>query len=490
MIEKLSPNESSEMGAVFLEPVGVGSKDAIYQRFFKGGLVVVLSAGAVWGALLLLRIAVAESFTAVSIHEVNAHGHAQIFGWVGLFVMGFAYQVLPRLKGTTLWRPDLARMTFYLMVAGIFARALGEPLNQWSVFRSLALAGSGVEILAIGVFVVIIWKTLRQGVEPLQVPDLFILSALVFFFAQSVYELVLLYATTTAMSRQELLEAVGTYQAPLRDLQIHGFAMLMIFGVGLRMFPRLFGLDSPSARRARVSFTLLVMAILGEAAFFIALRQTGHLFWIAPLYGAMVVLAAASILLTYKWGLPAKPAVPDRSTKFVRAAITWLHVSMILLVLMPFYMQAVLPAAAFLSESGRQALDIGFSHAYYGAIRHAITVGFISLTILGMAAKIVPSLKELDTRQLTQLWWPFALLNLGCALRVSLQVATDFRSWAYPVVGVSGLVEVTGIALWGGHIWRVMNGWRPPGVHRPVTSGRPIDGLITVSPFASGCTKP
>ena len=44
--------------------------------------------GAAWGALLLLRIAASGSFVSISLQEVNAHGHAQIFGWIGLFVMG------------------------------------------------------------------------------------------------------------------------------------------------------------------------------------------------------------------------------------------------------------------------------------------------------------------------------------------------------------------------------------------------------------------
>ena len=63
--------------------------DTIYRRFFKAGVAVILTAGAVWGAFLLLRIGAGRSFTAISIHDINAHGHAQIFGWVGLFVLGF-----------------------------------------------------------------------------------------------------------------------------------------------------------------------------------------------------------------------------------------------------------------------------------------------------------------------------------------------------------------------------------------------------------------
>src|SRR5690554_4955635 len=93
--------------------------DAIYRPFFKAGIFTALTLGAVWGAILLLRIAFQGSFTAVGIQEVNAHGHAQIFGWVGLFVMGFAFQAFPRFKQTTLWNPVLAHTAFGLMVAGI-----------------------------------------------------------------------------------------------------------------------------------------------------------------------------------------------------------------------------------------------------------------------------------------------------------------------------------------------------------------------------------
>jgi hypothetical protein len=34
-----------------------------------------------------------------------------------------------------------------------------------------------------------------------------------------------------------------------------------------------------------------------------------------------------------------------------------------------------------------------FSHAYYGSIRHAITVGFASQMIMGVAAYVVPALR-------------------------------------------------------------------------------------------------
>src|SRR5262245_4397428 len=95
------------------EPAAAGDTqprpaDTIYRPFFRAGIAVVLTLGAAWGAYLLARIALRHSFAAAGLHEVNAHGHAQIFGWVGLFVMGFAYQAFPRFKHTDLRGPGWA----------------------------------------------------------------------------------------------------------------------------------------------------------------------------------------------------------------------------------------------------------------------------------------------------------------------------------------------------------------------------------------------
>lgn len=99
--------------------------DAIYRPFFVAGIGVVLTAGAAWGALLLWRIGLSGQFTAVSIFDVNAHGHAQIFGWVGLFIMGFAYQAFPRMWHTDLIAPRLAGMALAMMLGGIVLRTAG-----------------------------------------------------------------------------------------------------------------------------------------------------------------------------------------------------------------------------------------------------------------------------------------------------------------------------------------------------------------------------
>jgi hypothetical protein len=146
----------------------------------------------------------------------------------------------------------------------------------------------------------------------------------------------------------------------------------------------------------------------------------------------------------------------------LRTAYGWLFISLAMLVLLPAYQFGLLGWLA--PESG--AAKMGFSHAYYGATRHAITVGFVSLMIVGVAAKVVPTLNGISGRVLSPLWGPFLLINAGCTLRVVSQTLTDFTPAAFSFAGVSGLLEVTGLAIWGGHLWLIMSG--RPRMKRPL----------------------
>jgi hypothetical protein len=428
--------------------------DTLYRRFFKAGIAVTLTLGALWGAYLLLRIARSGSFTAVDPHDVNAHGHAQIFGWVGLFVMGFAYQAFPRFKHGQLAYPHLALLSWWLMLAGVIARSFLEPFApSGSWLAHLAVAAAGIEVIAVVLFTFIIATTWRNSGKPLAVYDYYIVTALGWFVVQAVYEMIYLAATLAATDRQQLLHLIATWQGSLRDIQIHGFALLMILGVSQRLFPNFYGLRTPNRRVSLAALVSLNAAVVGEAVTLILMRSAGH-GWAALWYGSVLVLAVSIVALLIDWRIFAASSSRDRSLKFLRAGYVWLLVSLGMLVLLPVYQRGLL---ALLAPDSR-AFQIGFSHAYAGAARHAITVGFVSLMIVGVAAKIVPTLNGVDVHRLSGLWLPFVLINTGCTLRVVTQVCTDFTPAAYPFSGVSGVLEVTGLALWGIQMWSIMAG--------------------------------
>jgi hypothetical protein len=444
--------------------------DAIYRPFFKAGIAIVLTLGAAWGAYLLIRIALGESFTAVGLHEVNAHGHAQIFGWVGLFVMGFAYQAFPRFKHTSLSHPRLALATLGLMIAGLVGRSVCEPLTTvWPWLDAPAIGGAALEVVAIVLFAGIILATWRASGKPLAFYDWFILSALFWFVAQAIYEMLYLMASF-AVEPADLVPLVARWQGALREMQIHGFALLIILGVSQRLFAHFYGFAAPNRRLSGIALVCLNAAIVGEVIGLIFLR--GGAGWVALWYGSVLLLAGTVVVLVRGWHIFRTPPESDRGLKFLRAAYVWLFVSLAMLVLMPVYQYVLLPWLA--PETA--AAHPHFSHAYYGAVRHAITVGFISLMIVGVASKVVPTLCGVDVRGLSPLWGPFLLINAGCALRVVCQTLTDFTASSFPFAGASGILEVAGLALWGVHLWRVMDGRarvRVPAV-APLVLGEPI----------------
>lgn len=453
---------------------GPGVGDRIYRFFFLAGILVVSTLGAAWGAYLLLRIADSERFTAVGLHEVNAHGHAQIFGWVGLFVMGFAYQAFPRFKHTNLAFPYLAYASGFLMVGGLVVRSIGEPLvSSYPWVHSPVLAAAWIEVAAIALFLGILLATWRRSGKPPAFYDHYIAAGLFWFLAQAVYEAVYLAATLAADDKETLLALVARWQAPLREIQIHGFALLMILGVSQRMFHHFYGLPAPSERLSRWMLVVLNLAVAGEVFGLLLMSFQGHA-WAALWYGSSVALGAAVVVLVLNWGIFSTPKERDRSLKFLRAAYLWLVVSLAMVVLLPVHQFGVLPAAA--PES--QASLSGFSHAYYGAVRHAITVGFVSLMIVGVAAKVVPTLVGVDVRRLSSLWAPFLLINLGCGLRVFGQILTDLTPQAFPVAGVSGCLEVAGLTLWGWHLARLMLFRGRVGEGTKETSLRPEEPIL------------
>jgi hypothetical protein len=418
--------------------------DYIYQRFFKAGIAIVLSLGGLWGAINLWQIAQGGTFLELRlVPAIQAHAHAMIFGWVGLFVMGFAYQSFPRFKYVTLWRPDLANLTLYLMLIGIVSRVAAEMLQPMPVGVGFGILAAGTELAAISMFITIILKTSRQSVEPRNPYEKFIFGAFFWFFVQAIFSDVFFFAKVTAASQQQLVTRIALLDGPLRDIQLFGFAALIIAGVSQRFVPTVYGLGKPRRDRQTLIFYLINGALLLDIASYVLFFSTGHVYFTAGLEVSYLLMVVWAALLVRQLRVFAPTSRPDRSLKFIRAAYAWLLFAM-----------AMLPFLILYGVLTHQ----GFSHSFMGSHRHAYTVGFISMMILGVASRVVPILAGVDSERISRLWGPFILLNAGCAGRVSLQVLSDFfPATAFPLVGLTGFVEVIALAWWGVELWRTMN---------------------------------
>jgi hypothetical protein len=364
------------------------------------------------------------------------------------------------------------------MLAGIVGRSVLEPLagpGSWEAAG--AVAAASLEVVAICLFAGVIATTWRRSGKPLAFYDWYIVSALGWFGVQAVWETCYLAATLAAAERRQLLDLIVTWQGALRDVQIHGFALLMILGVSQRLFHHMYGFPAPSRRLSLAALVCLNAAVVGEAAGLVRMHTAGHA-WAGLWYASALLLTAAVVALVCNWRIFRRAGEADCSLKFLRAAYVWLLVALGMSLLMPAYNYGLVPRLAPSSEAAR----MHFSHAWSGAARHAITVGFVSLMIVGVASRVVPTLNGVDGRRLSALWLPFVLLNAGCALRVSAQVLTDFTPKAFPFAGASGVLEVAGLALWGAHLWLVMAG--RPRLRRPARP--PLPALAGGAPIEEG----
>lgn len=430
-------------------------EDTLYQRFFRAAIFVVLTAGASMGALILFLIGIRQNFKELDLFGVvQGHANAQVYGWLGLFVMGFAYQAIPRFKYTKLWRPDLAALSFHLMISGVVLRAIAT--GGWVV---LGVAGNVLEIAAIVLFLTILGKTIRARDSW----DKYLWTALACFLITAIAEPILYVYVFTAPTPTDLVMRVADWQLPFRDVQILGFAGLMIFGVGQRILPAAFGFREPSRAVSTVAFVMLTLGLAVDAAGWIAFRATKTPAWALVSWGGTVLYALATLGLVWAF----RGGSGDRSTKFIRAAFAWAALAAILMIVEPFY---------------NQLAGMRFSHAFHGAIRHSFTVGFVTLMIVGVSLKVVPILKGVELQGLPSLWIPFLLITVGNAMRVGSQIATDFSPGAWFVMGMSGTLEVFGLALWGGHILAILakrekaeSGERPSRIDASMSPAKVLD---------------
>lgn len=405
-----------------------------YKPFFLAGIASVLLAGCMLGAIALLGIALQGSYTASAwAPYVRAHANSQLFGWVGFFVMGFSLQQHAPRTGALMLYKVLAAFSIWGMAVGLALRFVAEPLfeSSQSLGTALGLASTIVQAAAVTVFVSNIALTRHRSGEPMSWKVKFVFASL-FFMLVAAFAEPWLFLGTHAADPQDRVMFIAQWMPVARAVQFLGFVSMMVFGVSLAKFDSCFGGSTTDARMGNAGFVLWVTGLAAHCAGWVSAFQNG--FSDGRLYragnGLLLIGAVAIVIASYVF----KPLTPAPSVKFVRMAYAWLLVAGLLMVFEPLHLSAI---------------GAPFSHAYTGAVRHALTVGFISQMIVGVGAHVVYKMGMVpDSRQS---WFvpTFVLLNLGNAARVGLEIATDFTASAFLPMGATGFVELVGIAIWG-----------------------------------------
>lgn len=414
----------------------------VYRPFFLFGMLTVLTAGCLLGAIALLGISMSKSYTVLSwAPYIKAHANSQLFGWVGFFVMGFAMQQHAPSIATTRSFHRLAWLALGLMATGIVLRFLAEPLIRvdYAPWYSIGILSGVLQATAVVLFIYNVSVNKQRTGQPLTWQTTFVFASLFWLLVVAIAEPIAFALSHTQEAQANIL-FTAKWMPPLRDAQFLGFVAMMIFGVSLTKLNSCFGAKPAYESLARFAFLLWNLSLIVKMAGWLYAFEAGMTLQSRTIeFAACLGLGTAAILLIASSRTFEAFAESYRSHKFVRAAYFWLGVASIMLILEPLHLAATGNA---------------FSHAYLGAIRHAVTVGFISQMILGFGMHVVARMNDLDERKLPQLWSVFILLNLGNAMRVGFEVMTDYTPTAFMPMGMTGFIELTALAIWAAHVSR------------------------------------
>lgn len=403
----------------------------LYQAFIKTAIGITLTLGTAWGAHILATIALRQSFVAPNYAGTQAHGHAQLYGWVGLFIMGVAYFSVPKFMQARMSTLAPAWSVFGLMLAGILLRAIAQPLAAQAAFGWLLLASAVLELMAVILFVTDLGLVFVRGKLPRQTYERFIHASLAALVGLAAWNLLLV----VPLWRDHTSVIPDPANGKFLYLAVFGFIANMILGYSLRLLPIFLGLRPTRQALILPAFILFNAGVLARV--FDASLASGLL----SFAGMAVYVFALRIFEPSATYVKAR-GVDASFPWFIRLAYAWFATATTM----------VLGGDLYTKLTGAMP-----PHIYVGAWRHAVTVGFITTIMVGLGCRLLPLFTGVD------LWRPhwmrasFWLLALGNTTRVTFQLATATgERWAYLVMGTSGLMELTALGLFGISIWKTL----------------------------------
>ncbi|MEO8289344.1 MAG: hypothetical protein ABI670_23295 [Chloroflexota bacterium] len=419
----------------------------LYKPFLRGALIIVLTVGCTLGAVNLAVMAFNADLSAVWSSLIQSHAYAQIFGWVGLFIMGMSYHMVPRFFLRPLKRPGLVLPSLLLVTSGILLRIITQPLAGHPLAALAMVVSALLGLCGVTLFVWAMGDTMLRGSDKYG-PPLYVLyvgAGFVWFWLSSLATVLV----TTYLAMNGLDSIPQSWDAPYLRGTLNGAIVTIVLGFTLRTVPQIMGTRPPIGWPIRAIFAAYTLAIL--------LQVAGDSDWPAgagtslDLIGAMLEVTAlmsfVALLKLYNLGSifshrhnrHRKNAWPER---FVRTAYFWLIVA----------------AALNFSYSLSAHLGQPVPHAFVASYHHALTVGFFSMMIVGMSMKLVPAFIGVMNKQPRLAGVVFILLVTGNTLRIACESMSYLYGGAfYLIMGLSGFIEVCALGLYGVLLWRAMS---------------------------------
>jgi hypothetical protein len=461
----------AELTSVTGVPVDLRGRFAerVHHGFIVWALVLTLTLGAGWGAWLLWQIGIEGRFGAVPAAYLIAHGEAQLWGFIVLFVMGISLRTV--LQG-----------------------AARHPLGAWVChgLLTLALLGIGGNVLwslfperlaPLGMLSAAALCLTSLGLSSLQIALVGAKWPATWARAVLVSGLWLLaWAAVTAWFHWNAGDAgPDTYSSAQRllliELAVFGFAMNSIYGFGQMLLPGLLRIGSTR------DWAIELAHWLHNAGAIIVCLATGF-FADGPgmVLGSGLLVSGAVFFAVGHRGFVGRRRTSHGDEKghapldfYPPLAFFWLLAALALM------------TGGILYESVAHS---PLPHAYMGAMRHALTVGFMTTLILGVGQRLLPVLDR-TVLAMPALTVPIlALIGVGNLLRVSSELATLLTPAAFRVMPVSAGLEWLALLLFAINVTATMF-HRDPLLRRGrVTKRSSLAVLLAEHPWCEDYLRP
>src|ERR1039457_6152111 len=122
----------------------------LLMLYVSTGLLFMLLPGTFLGVWNLLAISSHRAADSVSPAWIQAHGHAQIFGWIGTFILGIGFYSIPKLRRLNSFALSAVWSSWALWTIGVTLRWLTSVYKwEWRAFLPLSAT---LELAAFAIF--------------------------------------------------------------------------------------------------------------------------------------------------------------------------------------------------------------------------------------------------------------------------------------------------------------------------------------------------
>ena len=394
--------------------------------YISGGLLFMLLPGTFLGVWNLVSISGRRAAESISPAWIQAHGHAQVLGWIGSFILGIGYYSIPKLRrGSQPFAVGSAWFAGTLWMSGVLLRWLANVyLWQW---RLLLPASAGLELAAFLIFfrAVSQHKPQDSGKKQLDTWIFVVIAGTVGLLAT----LLLNFGATLWLAvRGDSPAFPQAFDQRFLVLAAWGFMVLFVWGFSAKWLPIFLGTRPLKSWILGSAVIVHFMAVaLGLAGFF---RVTTALF---------VISSSLAIVALRLFAKPEKEAktkgIHSSFPFFVRSAYVWLLIATAL---------------------GIWAANAANPAGIWGASRHALTVGFIAMMVFCVGQRVLPAFSGM--RLLFSSRFMFIglfLLSVGCTLRVSGEVLAyqEILSAAWVWLPYSAILELFAVAIFATNVF-------------------------------------